>query len=102
MAYAKTGKPARIPIGDEYLPDISEAELEEMVAAIPSCKKIHKKLLILTTALKRKRRGSISGIVGDMGRPYAAVYDYLLRVHGRGLDGRADGVAPIGRGSWAG
>ena len=58
-------KPERIPIGDEYLPDVPEAELESMIAAIPSCKKIPKELLILTAALKRKRHGSISGIYRD-------------------------------------
>lgn len=86
MAYTKTGKPERMPIDDGYLPDVSETELEEMVTAIPSCKKIPKELLILTAILKRKR--SISGIARDMGRPDATVYGWLLRVHGRGLDGR--------------
>ena len=94
MVYTKTGKPERIPIGDGYLPDVSEAELGEMIAAIPSCKKIPKELLILTAILKRKRCRSISGIARDMSRPYATIYGWLLRVHGRGLDGRIDRTAP--------
>ncbi len=87
-------KPEKIPVGDEYLPDVPEAELESMIAAIPSCKKIPKELLILTAALKRKRYGSISGIAKEMGRPYATVYGWLLRMHERGLDGRIDRASP--------
>ncbi len=64
-----------------------------MIAAIPSCKDIPKELLILTAALKRKRCGSISRIARSMGRPYATVYGWLLRVHERGLDGRVDRVS---------
>ena len=94
MVYTKTGKPERIPIGDGYLPDVSEAELEEMVAAIPSCKKIPKEMLILTAILKRKRCRSVSGIARDLGRPYATIYGWLLRVHIYGLDGRIDRTAP--------
>lgn len=41
MVYTKTEKPEKIPIGDGYIPDVSEAELEEMVAAIPNCKELH-------------------------------------------------------------
>lgn len=67
-------KPETIPAGDEYIPDVPEAELESMIAAIPSCKDIPKELLILTATLKRKRCGSISGIARSMGRPYATVY----------------------------
>lgn len=35
MTHTKVEKPERIAIGDGYLPDISEAELREMVVAIP-------------------------------------------------------------------
>ena len=52
------------------------------------------KELILTAVLKRKRCESISGMARDMGRPYATVYGWLMRVHRRGLDGRIDGAAP--------
>ena len=48
MAYTKTRKPERVPIGDEYLPDVSEAELREMVVVIPGCKDTPKELLMLT------------------------------------------------------
>ncbi|MYB29797.1 MAG: helix-turn-helix domain-containing protein [Cenarchaeum sp. SB0663_bin_5] len=65
-----------------------------MITAIPSCKEIPKELLILTTVLKRKRCGSISGIARDVGRPYATVYGWLLRVYERGLDGRVDKPSP--------
>ena len=61
MAHTKTGKPERIPSGGEYLPDVSEAEPQEMVAAIPSCKEIPKKLLMPAAALKRKRNGASTG-----------------------------------------
>lgn len=95
MARAKTGGgPGKIPIGDEYLKNVPEDELESMISAIPSCKEIPKEMLILTAALKRKRHGSISGIARDMGRPYATVYGWLLRVHERGLDGRTDRTSP--------
>ncbi len=94
MVYTKTEKPEKMPIGDGYIPDVSEAELEEMVAAIPNCKEIYMELLILTAILKRKRCDSINRMAKDMGRPYATVYDWLLRVHGLGLDGKVDRVAP--------
>lgn len=74
MAYIKTEKLERIPIGDGYIPDVSEAELEEMVTSIPSCKEIYMELLILTAILNRKRCGSINRIARDMGRLYATVY----------------------------
>ena len=43
--YMTRSKPEKIPAGDEYLPDVPEAELESMIAAIPNCNKIPKKLL---------------------------------------------------------
>lgn len=92
--YMTRSKPEKIPIGDKYLPNVPEAELESMIAAIHSCKEIPKELLILTIALKRKRHGSVSGIARDMGRPYATVYGWLLRMHERGLDGRIDRASP--------
>lgn len=52
----------KIPAGDECLKNVPEAELESMIATIHSCKEIPKELFMLTTALKRKRYGSISGI----------------------------------------
>ena len=87
-------KPEKIPAGDEYLPDVPEAELESMIAAIPSCKNMPKELLILTAALKRKRYRSISGIAREIGRPYATVYGWLLRMHIYGLGGRIDRPSP--------
>ncbi len=65
-----------------------------MIAAIPSCKDMPKELLILTVALKRKRHRSISGIYREMGRPYATVYGWLLRMHERGPYGRIDRTSP--------
>ena len=94
MVYTKTKKPERIPIGDGHLPDVSEEELEEIITAIPNCKKIPKELLTLTATLKRKRFGSISGIARDMGRVHTPVYDWLLCVHIYGLDGRIYRTAP--------
>ena len=84
MTYTKT-KSERIPIGDGYLPDVSEAELE-MIAAIPSCQNIPKELLILSAILKRC--SGISAIPRDLSRPYATIHGWLLRVHERGADGR--------------
>lgn len=85
MTYTKT-KSERIPIGDGYLPDVSEAELEEMIAAILSCQNIPKELLILSAILKRC--SGISAIPRDLSRPYATIHGWLLRVHERGADGR--------------
>ncbi len=46
--YMARTKPENISTEDEYLKNVPEAELESIIAAIPSCKEISKEMLILT------------------------------------------------------
>ena len=83
-----------IPKGDAPLPGVSTEDLRKMHAELTGRKNVGKKTHILAAAIKWREELGVSEIARQIMQPYSTVYNWLVRLRDRGLEGISDGTAP--------
>ena len=79
-------KNGRLPKGDQFLQDVSQDKIRQMIAQTLSGKARD----ILVACCKRKDGMSLRAISSAMMRPYSTVRGWLVRLLQNGLNGRFD------------
>ncbi len=73
---------------------MSTEDLRKMHAELSGRKEVSKEALILAAAIKWREGLGVSEIARQLLQPYSTVYDWLVRLRDRGLEGISDRTAP--------
>ena len=79
-----------IPKGDALLPGVSTEDLRKMHAELTGRKNVGKEIHVLAAAIKWREELGVSEIARQIMQPYSTVYDWLVRLRDRGLEGISD------------
>ena len=79
-----------IPKGDALLPGVDTEDLRKIHAELTGRKNVCKEIHILAAAIKWREDLGVSEIARQIMQPYSTVYDWLVRLRDRGLEGISD------------